>query len=60
MRYELRKRIEGLLDLTYYEALREAIDEVANQMLDDGFTYKDVKEFITEQLDKILGYDNKE
>jgi vacuolar-type H+-ATPase subunit E/Vma4 len=55
MRYEVRERIEGLLDLTYYEALREAIDEVANQMLDDGFTYKDVKEYITDQLDKILG-----
>jgi vacuolar-type H+-ATPase subunit E/Vma4 len=60
MRYEVRERIEGLLDLTYYEALREAIDEVANQMLEDGFEYSDVKEFIKVQLDEILGYDNKE
>ena len=60
MKSETRERIYDLLDLTYYEALNEAINEIANQMLDDGFTYKDVKEFITEQLDKILGYDNKE
>jgi len=37
MKYETRERIESLLGLTYYEALREAINEVADQMLKDGF-----------------------
>ena len=55
MKFETRERIESLLDLTFYEALREAINEVTDQLLEDGFEYSDVKEFIIEKLDEILG-----
>ena len=55
MNYEKRERIYNLLDLTYYEALKEAINETADQMLADGFEYSDVKEFINEYLEEILG-----
>ena len=55
MKFETRERIYNLLDLTYYEALKEAINEIADQMLADGFEYSDVKEFITDQLNEILG-----
>jgi uncharacterized protein YdaT len=60
MEFETRERIESLLDFHSITNLKENINDIANALLDDGFTYKDVKEFITDQLNEILGYDNKE
>ena len=60
MNFETRERIESLLDFHSITNLKENINDIANALLDDGFTYKDVKEFITDQLNEILGYDNKE
>jgi uncharacterized protein YdaT len=60
MKFETRERIESLLDFNSITNLKENINDIANALLDDGFTYKDVKEFITDQLNEILGYDNKE
>jgi hypothetical protein len=60
MNFETRERIESLLDSHSITNLKENINDIANDLLDDGFTYKDVKEYITDQLDEILGYDNKD
>jgi hypothetical protein len=60
MNFETRERIESLLDFHSITNLKENINDIANDLLDDGFTYKDVKEYITDQLDEILGYDNKD
>jgi hypothetical protein len=60
MNFETRERIESLLDFHSITNLKENINDIANDLLDDGFTYKDVKEYITGQLDEILGYDNKD
>jgi len=60
MKFETRERIESLLDFNSITNLKENINDIANDLLDDGFTYKDVKEYITDQLDEILGYDNKD
>ena len=60
MNFETRERIESLLDFHSITNLKENINDIANALLDDGFTYKDVKEYITDQLDEILGYDNKD
>jgi len=59
MKIETRDRIESLLKFQSITDLRENINDIADVLLDDGFTYKDVKEFITTHLDEILGYDYK-
>jgi len=59
MKIETRDRIESLLKFHSITDLRENINDIADVLLDDGFTYKDVKEFITTHLDEILGYDSK-
>ena len=59
MKIETRDRIESLLKFQSITDLRENINDIADVLLDDGFTYKDVKEFITTHLDEILGYDSK-
>jgi hypothetical protein len=55
MNFETRERIESLLDFHSITNLKENINDIANDLLDDGFEYSDVKEYITEQLDEILG-----
>ena len=59
MKIETRDQIESLLAINSVIDLRENINNIADVLLDDGFTYKDVKEFITTHLDEILGYDYK-
>ena len=59
MKIETRDQIESLLAINSVIDLRENINNIADVLLDDGFTYKDVKEFITTHLDEILGYDFK-
>jgi len=59
MKIETRDRIESLLAINSVIDLRENINNIADVLLDDGFTYRDVKEFITTHLDEILGYDSK-
>jgi hypothetical protein len=60
MNFEKRERIENMLSFVSYANLKEAINDIADQMLEDGFEYSDVKEYIIDQLDEILGYDNKD
>ncbi len=55
MDFEKRERIENMLSFVSFVTLKEAINDIADQMLEDGFEYSDVKEYITEQLDEILG-----
>jgi hypothetical protein len=55
MNFETRERIENMLSFTSYAALTQAINEIADQMIEDGFEYSDVKEYIIDQLDEILG-----
>jgi hypothetical protein len=39
----------------FLEALRDAINEVADNMLDAGYEYSEIKKFISIHLDEILG-----
>ena len=55
MDFEKRERIENMLSFVSFVNLKEAINDIANQMIEDGFEYSDVKEFINEYLDEILG-----
>jgi len=55
MNYEKRERIENMLTFESAVKLTEAIDGIADQMLEDGFEYSDVKEYINEYLIEILG-----
>ena len=55
MNFEKRERIENMLSFVSFVNLKEAINDIADQMLEDGFEYSDVKEFINEYLDEILG-----
>jgi BioD-like phosphotransacetylase family protein len=55
MNFETRERIESLLSFNKTPKLTVIINEIADQMLEDGFEYSDVKEYITDRLDEILG-----
>ena len=55
MLYDKLMRVEGIVSKQNIFDLQEAIQAITDQMLDDGFTYKDVKEYITDQLNEILG-----
>jgi ABC-type enterochelin transport system ATPase subunit len=55
MDFEKRERIESLLSFNKTPKLTVIINDIADQMLEDGFEYSDVKEFINEYLDEILG-----
>jgi hypothetical protein len=55
MDFEKRERIENMLSFVSFVNLKEAINDITDQMLEDGFEYSDVKEYITDQLDEILG-----
>lgn len=55
MNYEKRERIENMLKFESAVKLTEAINEIADQMLDDGFEYNDVKEYIQVYMNGILG-----
>jgi hypothetical protein len=55
MNYEKRERIENMLSFVSASKLTEAINDIADQMLDEGFEYDDVKEYIQIYTDEILG-----
>ncbi len=49
MNFEKRERIENLLTFESAVNLTTAINEIADQMLEMGFEYDDVKEYIKER-----------
>jgi len=55
MLYDKLMRAESIISKQNIFDLQEAIQAITDQMLDDGFEYRDVKEFIKVQLDEILG-----
>ena len=55
MNFEKRERIESVLSFYSVKKLTESIDEIADAMLADGFEYSDVKEYIKENIEEILG-----
>ena len=55
MNFEKRERIESVLSFYSVKKLTESIDEIADAMLKDGFEYSDVKEYIKENIEEILG-----
>jgi len=55
MNFEKRERIESVLSFYSVKKLTESIDEIAEIMLADGFEYSDVKEYIKENIEEILG-----
>jgi hypothetical protein len=48
-------RIESILTTLDIIKLKEVINSIADNMLDDGFEYSDVKEYIKTHLTEILG-----
>jgi hypothetical protein len=48
-------RIESILPTLDIIRLKEVINSIADNMLDDGFEYSDVKEYIKIHLTEILG-----
>ena len=55
MNYEKLERIENMLTFESAVQLTTAINEIADQMLEVGFEYDDVKEYIQVYLNNILG-----
>jgi len=55
MNFEKRERIESILSFYSVKKLTESIDEITEVMLNDGFEYSDVKEYIKENIEEILG-----
>ena len=55
MRAETLERAEMTINFTDAFALREAIENIADVMLNDGFEENDVREYIQVYLDDILG-----
>ena len=55
MLYDKLMRAESIVSKQNILDLQESIQSIADQMLEDGFEYSDVKEFIKVQLEEILG-----
>ena len=55
MRIETVERIEMLVNYSDVIKLKIAIENIADAMLNDGFEYNDVKEYIQTYLNEILG-----
>ena len=55
MRIETVERIEMLVNYSDVIKLKIAIENIADAMLNDGFEYSDVKEYIQTYLNEILG-----
>ena len=55
MKFESLMRAEGVVNKIHLLELQEAIESIAQDMIEDGFEYSDVKKFIKVQLDEILG-----
>jgi hypothetical protein len=52
-------RIEGLVNLNNLFKFQESINDIADDLLSDGFEYEDVKEYLIRELDSLLGdYDS--
>jgi len=55
MEFEKLIRAEGIIKKQSIFDLQEAIQSIVDDMEEDGFELKDVKEFIQVQLNEILG-----
>jgi hypothetical protein len=55
MKIETVERIEMLVNYSDVIKLKIAIENIADAMLNDGFEYNDVKEYIQTYLNEILG-----
>jgi 3-keto-L-gulonate-6-phosphate decarboxylase len=52
MKVEVIERIEGLVEPSDITKLKTAIYNIANVMVDGGFEYDDIKEYIQIHLDE--------
>ena len=55
MKEKTLDRIESILPTLDIIRLKEVINSIADNMLDEGFEYSDVKEYIKTHLTEILG-----
>ena len=55
MNFETLMRAESVVTKLNIFELREAIQSITDQMLEDGFEYSDVKEFLLVEINEILG-----
>jgi hypothetical protein len=55
MNFETLMRAESVVTKLNILELREAIQSITDQMLEDGFEYRDVKEFLQVEINEILG-----
>ena len=56
MRYEVREKIDGLINQNQLLTFLNALDDITIDLVDnEGFDYSDVKEYLTEILIEKLG-----
>lgn len=48
-------RMEGLVNLSDMTLFVETVNSIADELLDEGFEYPEIKEFLQMHLDEILG-----
>jgi hypothetical protein len=52
-------RIEGLIKIDDLMKFQELVNDIADELVLDGFEYSDVKEYLIRELDSMLGdYDS--
>jgi hypothetical protein len=55
MNFETLMRVESIVTKLSILELREAIQSITDQMLEDGFEHSDVKEFLLIEINEMLG-----
>jgi len=56
MKYEIRERIDGLINQNQLLTFLNALDDISIDLVDnEGFDYSDVKEYMMEILEEKLG-----
>lgn len=53
--YSTAERIDGLINQNDLESFKQAIENIANDLEEDGFSLSDVKAYLQRELDEILG-----
>lgn len=53
--YSTAERIDGLINQNDLKSFKQAIENIANDLEEDGFSLSDVKAYLQRELDEILG-----
>ena len=56
MNYELRERIDGLINQNDLKKLNDVLDSIIDDLYDnEGFEFEDIKQYLTEILIEKIG-----